>query len=77
MANSTPIEIFKEVLKTDKKRNATAMQKVMYKNIDETVKSLQKNGVRLFEVVDKDNNIKTQYIKCLGGKNYEKKVVKL
>ena len=77
MANSKPIEIFKEVLKTDKKRNVTAMQKVTYKNIEETVKSLQKSGVRLFEVVDKDNNIKTQYVKCLGGNNYEKKVVKL
>lgn len=77
MENSTPIEIFKEVLKTNKKRNVTAMQKVTYKNIEETVKSLQKSGVRLFEVVDKDNSIKTQYVKCLGGKNYEKKVVKL
>lgn len=77
MENSTPIEIFKEVLKTNKKRNVTAMQKVTCKNIYETVKSLQKSGVRLFEVVDKDNNIKTQYVKCLGGKNYEKKVVKL
>ncbi|WP_281980479.1 hypothetical protein [Tenacibaculum mesophilum] len=77
MENSTPIEIFKEVLKTNKKRNVTAMQKVTYKNIEEKVKSLQKSGVRLFEVVDKDNNIKTQYVKCLGGKNYEKKVVKL
>ena len=77
MATSNQIEIFKEVIKTQKNRSVATMEKVTTKNPEETIKNLQKKGVNRFEVVNKDEGVKIQYSKSLGGKNYEKKVVKL
>lgn len=79
MATSSNIVIKKQITKRHKGIPVVSLKEVKTDKtsiaIEKAIRNLKKTGVQHFQVIDKDNNVKTLYFKTINDKNYLKKVV--